>query len=322
MIRTTLDPASLVDPVQRAWWDAWLVRADAATGKAVDAFEKWLAGKRKKPFAFEFNSQIWKDLKDWLMANVFFKRCAYCERLISGYYGDAEHYRPKGAVRQKDAAGELVYPTCQITNPANGQFLTIVHPGYFWLAYDWSNLLPSCVYCNSGLGKNDRFDVQRAYVVLTRLDPAVVDAMEERTRPRKSKKWPGFYYPTPAALDAEEGPLLLNPLNTPDERSPHEHIRFGVRGIVTAFDNSPLGLNTIEVCRLKDEELRQARQQAQSEFQDKFYDKMRRYDPESGQTEADRLLKEFSEGRYPFSAAVLDFYEGTLIKRFPGAPRR
>jgi len=322
MIRIALDPTVLQDSNQRDWWNTWLKRADEATDKAIVAFETWLSGPREEPFTFTFNSQIWKDLKDWLMKNVFYQRCAYCERAISGYYGDAEHYRPKGAVRRKDAAGDWVLPDCEITNPADGQFLTIVHPGYFWLAYDWRNLLPSCVFCNSGLGKNDRFEIQQTYVVLVKLDPAVVEAMAERLRPRESNRWPGYYYLTPMDLDAKECPLLLNPLNAPDDRDPHRHIRFGVRGIVAAIDDSPLGQNTIDVFRLKDEELRQARQHAQTEFQDKFYDRMRRYDPDTGQTDADKLLAEFSQGRYPFSAAVLDFYENTLIKRYPAPPRR
>jgi hypothetical protein len=42
------------------------------------------------------------------------------------------------------------------------------HPGYYWLAYEWTNLLPSCYDCNSfrrhgtmkaGPGKNERFPV-------------------------------------------------------------------------------------------------------------------------------------------------------------------
>jgi hypothetical protein len=38
------------------------------------------------------------------------------------------------------------------------------HPGYYWLAYKWTNLLPTCITCNQpgaeGIGKHDRFPVQ------------------------------------------------------------------------------------------------------------------------------------------------------------------
>ena len=96
MIRVVFDPDTLDDAEQKAWWEKWRKRAEAATDQAIDAFEGWLGGAREKPFKFEFNNEIWKDLKNWLIDHVFYDRCAYCERLISGFYGDAEHYRPRG----------------------------------------------------------------------------------------------------------------------------------------------------------------------------------------------------------------------------------
>src|SRR3954454_8094246 len=117
MIRVIFDPANISDAEQKDWWKKWQKRADAATEQAIDAFESWLAGTRQEPFKFEFNNEIWKDLKNWLMEQVFFDRCAYCERLISGYYGDAEHYRPKGRVRRKSATGDLAEVDLDIPNP-------------------------------------------------------------------------------------------------------------------------------------------------------------------------------------------------------------
>ena len=53
-------------------------------------------------------------------------KCAYCESEISGSsQTDIEHYRPKGEVRENKH-----------------------HPGYWWLAMDWSNLVLSCMHCN------------------------------------------------------------------------------------------------------------------------------------------------------------------------------
>lgn len=54
-------------------------------------------------------------------------KCGYCEARSSPL--DVEHYRPKGSVRQ--ARGEAEQ-----------------RPGYYWLAYEWSNLLLACVLCN------------------------------------------------------------------------------------------------------------------------------------------------------------------------------
>lgn len=60
-------------------------------------------------------------------------KCCYCEVAIEHPYmlRHVEHWRPKGAVKQG------------LGQPAQ-------YPGYYWLAYDWDNLLLSCGVCNSG----------------------------------------------------------------------------------------------------------------------------------------------------------------------------
>ncbi|RBH52954.1 MULTISPECIES: hypothetical protein [Pseudomonas] len=69
---------------------------------------------------------------------LFHNKCAYCEGKITNTGPiDVEHFRPKGRVE-----GELN------------------HPGYWWLATEWTNLLASCIDCNRGrnqvlLGAND-----------------------------------------------------------------------------------------------------------------------------------------------------------------------
>ena len=75
----------------------------------------------------------WRDVKDVLM-RVHHGKCCYCE--VKRYdRGDlqVEHFRPKGAVRQF----------------GNG---AIEHPGYYWLAYTWDNLLLACPPCNRSKG--------------------------------------------------------------------------------------------------------------------------------------------------------------------------
>lgn len=65
--------------------------------------------------------------------NVFYHhKCAYCESLCKA---EIEHYRPKAAV-----TGEGI--------------------GYYWLCYEWSNLIPSCHECNASGGKGNRFPVR------------------------------------------------------------------------------------------------------------------------------------------------------------------
>jgi uncharacterized protein (TIGR02646 family) len=77
--------------------------------------------------AFPFEAYSSAEVKQTLN-DLFHYKCAYCE----SYFGatqpvDVEHFRPKGAV--------LV----------NGR---LSHPGYYWLAASWENLLPACIDCN------------------------------------------------------------------------------------------------------------------------------------------------------------------------------
>lgn len=75
--------------------------------------------------AFSFRAYKEDDVRHALEA-LFHGKCAYCEtRYDVGAPVDIEHFRPKGEVA--DVPG---------------------HRGYWWLAADWENLLPSCIDCN------------------------------------------------------------------------------------------------------------------------------------------------------------------------------
>ena len=63
------------------------------------------------------------------------EKCAYCERKLNGDYGAVEHYRPKGGWQQE-----------------SGDSLN--KPGYYWLAFEWSNLLFCCDECNTSYKMN------------------------------------------------------------------------------------------------------------------------------------------------------------------------
>ena len=81
----------------------------------------------------EEDGRTYSRVRDKLNEYYHYK-CAYCE--MGGGKVDIEHYRPKGKVKE-DAA----------------------HSGYYWLAYEWSNLLPSCKDCNREGGKKTMFPV-------------------------------------------------------------------------------------------------------------------------------------------------------------------
>lgn len=103
-------------------------------------------------------------------------KCCYCEnRFRAAAPGDVEHFRPKKALRQDKG-------------------LPLEYPGYFWLAYSWSNLYFSCPNCNRS-GKKRFFPIS---------DPT------KRARSHNDN------------IDDEE-PLLLDP-GGPDD--PRDHIHF------------------------------------------------------------------------------------------------
>ncbi len=75
--------------------------------------------------SFPFKAYKDDEIKRRLDA-LFHGKCAYCETFYSvSAPVDVEHFRPKGSVSEDPA-----------------------HPGYWWIAMAWENLLPSCIDCN------------------------------------------------------------------------------------------------------------------------------------------------------------------------------
>jgi hypothetical protein len=199
------DPGELT-PEQRVEWDAWVKSAEQAAQNVCDAHA---AGVDPIPF----DGQVWRRLKKWLFDNVFHGRCAYCEgdaRSVS--FGDGEHWRPKGRVTDKDGTPAV--------DPESGE----EHPGYFWLAYEWHNLLPACQQCNSGeadyKGKGTQFPIGGTRVF----------------EPRH-----GMTYDE---LNDLEQPILLHPFYD----DPTEHIEFDEFG--QAIGKSDRGECSIQVYNL------------------------------------------------------------------------
>jgi len=74
----------------------------------------------------------------------YFQKCGYCEVICKA---EIEHYRPKKGITEDKT-----------------------HNGYYWLAYEWSNLVPSCRYCNTEGGKGNQFPVIGKRVASPTLD--------------------------------------------------------------------------------------------------------------------------------------------------------
>lgn len=97
-----------------------------------------------KSGSYDFDRYRSADVKRAL-DEIFHGKCAYCESFYAKTQPvDVEHYRPKGKVDGDDD-----------------------HRGYWWLAMDWENLLPSCIDCNRKRGqRTPRPDQQATMVAL------------------------------------------------------------------------------------------------------------------------------------------------------------
>lgn len=177
----------LIGTIKPYDFSKWRERAKRAKERAIADYK---AGKRP----INFNEKIWKDLK-WHLFGLSHDKCAYCESEVGiTDYGQVEHYRPKGKVEEDPKRGD---------DPG--------HPGYYWLAYDEKNLLPSCGLCNGPDGKMAHFPVL------------------------------GTHARDPQGL-AQEQPLLLNPYNR--EINPFEHLEFTDIGVAVPYENSSYGQNS------------------------------------------------------------------------------
>jgi uncharacterized protein (TIGR02646 family) len=112
-------------------------RGRATTQALCDAFDAapqdFLDG--VKTFAFDSSLYGAKSVKNALR-RAQHEKCCFCESKFTHVgYGDVEHFRPKAGYQQRaeDRLGR---------------------PGYYWLAYEWSNLYFSCQICNQRHKKN------------------------------------------------------------------------------------------------------------------------------------------------------------------------
>ncbi len=112
-------------------------RGPAAIRKLCDDYDQAPADYRSGAKTFAFDQDLYgaKAVKTALREAQHGK-CAFCEsKFTHTGYGDVEHFRPKAGSVQR-AADELG------------------RPGYYWLAYEWTNLFFSCQLCNQRFKRN------------------------------------------------------------------------------------------------------------------------------------------------------------------------
>ena len=199
-------------------WKKWRDRCKVATDDLISEFD-WQQRRA-------FNANLYKGQRDEVYidetnAPPFHGKCAYCEQVITGdQRGDIEHYRPKGKVT--DAEDKQVHVKVDGQDRA--------HPGYYWLAYEWRNLLPACIRCNQlsksrdgkGIGKGCRFPAEGDHA----------------------------YAPGDEVL---EEPLLLHPCID----DPEEHLELDPTGLL--FWRTDRGRVTVEMLGLNERNLPESR---------------------------------------------------------------
>ena len=168
------------------------------------------------------------------LALSYLNKCGYCERICKA---DIEHYRPK-----KKVDG--------ITN----------HDGYYWLCYEWTNLLPSCVTCNREGAKHTKFSVLGTRV----MEPTFQTNGKLNLNANKASNNP---------LLAETPGLLHPEVDHPEEyfifevRNPSDGIRLKAKSNTLSNPNVEERANeTIKICKLNRQELRLDRMNLINDF--------------------------------------------------------
>jgi len=201
-----------------------------------------------------FDDEVWIEYRPFLH-ELTRGKCAYCESPLRDDSPDEiNHFRPIRSVDQ-DAS----------------------HPGYYWLAYEWTNLLPSCAACSRN--KGDQFPLR-----------------------------PGTARAQPSDPDVRiESPMMIDPCAAREIFGRHFHFRES--GEITAA--SPRGDATIAILGLNRSQLVAARR-AQGEKMRKTL--LARFPGFAKVNEADRgallhAVREFTQSRAPYAGFCRQYFE-------------
>jgi len=158
-----------------------------------------------------FNSKVYRDSTLETLEILYHDKCAYCETNTSaGAPMQVEHFRPKAKVTEDKS-----------------------HFGYYWLAYEWSNLILSCSKCNNK--KRNFFPVEGARIDEPELG---VDGLPTSN-----------YSLADSLLLAAENALMLHP----EIDKVEDHFLFESNGEIVG--RTPEGNETIRICGLNRKEL-------------------------------------------------------------------
>lgn len=180
---------------------------------------------------------------------IYNEKCAFCELLPLGSPTQVEHFRPK-----KGVAG-------------------MNHTGYYWLGYEWSNLLLSCGNCNTNKGNKFPINVVTARV----FTPTIVNGI--------INEHSNFILNNPLLLEKH---LLLNP----EIDDPNKHIKYDRNGKLDRI--TIRGRTTIDICKLNRDELYlNGRKKIVDEIFSKLFKRLDRYN--SGERSASFVILDIED---------------------------
>jgi uncharacterized protein (TIGR02646 family) len=153
-----------------------------------------------------FRSSIYRKTTIDALEEMYHFKCAYCESDTSaGAPFQVEHYRPKAKIEGDSA-----------------------HFGYYWLAYEWSNLTLGCSTCNNN--KRNHFPITGLRITEPLLDISGLPTSE--------------YLSLNSPLLLNEEALLLNP----EIDKVEDHFYFLPTGEIAGKDQR--GETTIDILKL------------------------------------------------------------------------
>ena len=166
----------------------------------------------------EVDLKCYRDCTLDSLLKLYEGKCAYCER-SRGDEVNIDHYRPK---KKRANLKNVIYN----------------QPGYYWLPYTWSNLLPLCSKCNQF--KSNKFP-------LVGFNETNRISSHEKPIGILNKKRFNLLY-----LNKTENPFLLNPEDEPLEFK--DHFAFNKEGNIAG--KTVKGQETINICKLDRKNLR------------------------------------------------------------------
>ncbi len=169
------------------------------------------------------------------LKDIYQNKCCFCEtNVAAGAYWHIEHFRPKK----------------RVANLKN-------HQGYYWLGYEWSNLMLSCNRCNNK--KGNKFPISDE---TRRVRTPVLDSTGFVTTDYCNISSPVF---------SNEQAILINP----EIDIPEEHFIFMPNGEIKELTDR--GHETIMICDLNREDLVLARRKVLDDFFDNIKSALKEY---------------------------------------------